>query len=95
MQHLEPTALTTVVGGTTKATNDQITQQLTALQSSIKDIANANTNGSGSNSTFMMLAMVMAMRQQQPTVVAAGGGPVAAVAASGPVVNIHTRLRHF
>ena len=94
MQLLESTALTTVVGGTTKATNDQITQQLTALQSSLKDVANANTNG-GSSNTFMMLAMCMAMRPQQPTVVAAGGPPVAAVGAPGPVVNINTRVRRF
>jgi hypothetical protein len=89
MQNLKPTELAVVVGGTKQ--NDQITQQLTTLQSSLKDLTSNTSNGSGSNNTFMMLAMMMAMRPQ-PTVVAAGGPPV--VAAAGPVVNISTRLRH-
>ena len=90
MQDLKPTELATVVGGSTSK-NDQITQQVTALQSSLKDATTANANNGGSSNTFMMLAMMMAMRPQQPTVVAAGGpGPVAA----GPVVSISTRLRH-
>ena len=88
MQDLNTTELTTVVGGTN--TNDQITQQLTALQSSIKDVA-TNNNGGSNNNTFMMMAMAMAMRPQ-PTVVAAGA-PVAA--APGPVVNISTRVRRW
>jgi hypothetical protein len=87
MKDLNPTELTMVVGGTTK--NDQITQQLTELQSSIKDVA-TNSSGSGNNSTFMMMAMAMAMRPQ-PTVVAAG----APAAAPGPVVNISTRVRRW
>lgn len=97
MHHLDRTDLTSVTGGTSKAANDQITQQLTALQSSIKDIASANTSGGGNN-TFMMLAMMMAMRPQ-PTVVAGGGGPPPMVAAAppavGPVVNISNRIRHW
>lgn len=88
MKNLNPTELTTVVGGTTK--NDQITQQLTTLQTSIKDVA-TNANGGSSNNTFMMMAMAMAMRPQ-PTVIAAGA-PVAA--APGPVVNISTRVRRW
>ena len=87
MKNLNTTELTTVVGGTTK--NDQITQQLTTLSTSIKDVA-TNNNG-GTNNTFMMMAMAMAMRPQ-PTVVAAGA-PVAA--APGPVVNISTRVRRW
>jgi hypothetical protein len=90
MQHLDRTELTTIVGGTTRATNDQITQQLTTLQSSIKDVA-TSSNGGGTSNTFMMMAMMMAMRPQQPTVVAAG----APAAAPGPVVNINTRVRHW
>jgi hypothetical protein len=91
MHNLDQTELTTVVGGTTRATNDQITQQLTALQTSIKDVA-SNTTSSGGNNTFMLLAMMMAMRPQQPTVVAAGA-PVAAAPSS--VVNISTRVRRW
>lgn len=91
MLHLDQTELTTVVGGTTRASNDQITQQLTTLQTSLKDAVSANTSG-GNNNTFMMLAMMMAMRPQ-PTVVAAGGP--APVAAPSSVVNISTRVRHW
>lgn len=92
MQDLKPTELMTVVGGTKQ--NDQITQQLTTLQSSLKDLTSStsNTNGCGGNNTFMMLAMMMAMRPQ-PTVVAGGCAP--AVAASGPVINVNTRVRHW
>jgi hypothetical protein len=86
MKNLNPTELTTVVGGTAK--NDQITQQLTTLQSSLKDVASTSNSGS-SNNTFMMMAMAMAMRPQ-PTVIAA-----AAPAAPGAVVNISTRVRRW
>src|SRR5690349_20994770 len=98
MQDLNPTALTTVVGGTTA--NDQITQQLSSLQTSLASLGN-NNNNSSSSSTMMMLAMCMAMRNQSSTVIA---GPAAAPAAvpvaapvpvaAGPVVNINTRVRH-
>jgi len=87
MQDLNTTELTTVVGGTTK--NDQITQQLTDLQSSLKDVAN-NNNGGSNNNTFMMMAMAMAMRPQAPTVVAA-----APAAAPGAVINVNTRVRRW
>ena len=86
MKDLNTTELTTIVGGTAK--NDQITQQLTDLQSSLKDVAN-NNNGSNNNNTFMMMAMAMAMRPQ-PTVVAA-----APAAAPGAVVNVSTRVRRW
>ncbi|HZJ67320.1 MAG TPA: hypothetical protein VFD36_27620 [Kofleriaceae bacterium] len=95
MQDLNPAELSTVLGGAKQT--DQITQQITALQSSLKDAvsANNNNNGGNSNQTFMLLAMMMAMRPQ-PTVVAAGGPPpIVAAAAPGPVVNISTRVRHF
>lgn len=88
MKDLNTTELTTVVGGTTK--NDQITEQLTALQTSIKDVA-TNSSGGSNNNMFMMMAMAMAMRPQ-PTVVAAGA-PVAAAPSS--VVNISTRVRRW
>jgi hypothetical protein len=96
MQSIQPAELDVVVGGTTKATNDQITQALTTLQTSIKDIASANTNGGGNN-TFMLMAMMMMMRPQ-PTVVAGGGGPPMVAGpppAPGAVINIRTRLRHW
>jgi len=92
MKNLNTTELTTVVGGTTK--NDQITQQLTALQTSLQSATTNNPNSNNSSSTMMMMAMAMAMRPQ-PTVVAAGGPPVVAAGAPGPVVNINTRVRRW
>ena len=89
MQDLNPAQLTTVVGGTSK--NDQITQQITALQSSLKDAISSKDNNGGGNQTFMMLALMMALRPA-PTVVAAGGPPPRAAAPSS-VVNISTRVR--
>jgi hypothetical protein len=88
MKNLNQNELTTVVGGTTK--NDQITQQITALQTSIKDVA-TNNNGGNNTNTMTMMMMAMAMRPQQPTVVAAA----APAAAPGPVVNISTRVRRW
>jgi hypothetical protein len=87
MKNLNTTELTTIVGGTTK--NDQITQQITALQSSLSSLS---TNNPNNNNSMMMMAMAMAMRPQ-PTVVAAGAPAVAA--APGPVVNISTRVRRW
>lgn len=96
MQDLNPTALTTVIGGTTA--NDQVTQQLSALQTSLSSLGSNNNNNS-SSSTMMMMAMMMAMRNQSSTVVASpAAAPVAMAApapvAAGPVVNINTRVRH-
>lgn len=93
MHDLKATELITVVGGTKQ--NDLVTQQLTQLQTSIKDLTSNNTGSSSNSNTFMMLAMMMMMRPQ-PTVVAAGGPPGVPVAAvGGPVVNISTRVRHW
>ena len=100
MQHLDPTALTTIVGGTTA--NDQVTQQLTALQTSLSSLGNNNNNNNSSSSTMMMLMMMMGMRNQSTVIAgpAAAPAPMAmpmpmAAPAAGPVVNIHTRVRHF
>jgi bacteriocin-like protein len=87
MKTITTTELSNVTGG--KAT-DAVTQQLTALQGSIKDLASAQTNKPASGLDPTMLMMMMAMRPQQsaPTVVA--GAPAAA-----PVVNISTRVRRW
>jgi hypothetical protein len=93
MQHLNPTALETVLGGTTSS--DQVTQQLTALQTSLASLGNNNNNSS--SSTMMMMAMAMAMRNQSTVIAGPAAAPAAVaapVAAPGPVVNIKTRIRH-
>jgi hypothetical protein len=95
MQNLKPAELSTVLGGAKQ--NDQLTQQITALTTSLKDATTAkDSNSGGGNQTFMLLAMMMAMRPQ-PTVVAAGGPPPPVIAAAPPssVVNISNRVRHF
>jgi hypothetical protein len=90
MHDLNPAQLITVVGGASK--NDQITQQITALQTSLKDAVSATGNKDG-NSTFMLLAVMMAMRPQQATVVTGGCGPVVTAAAPGAFINIRNRVR--
>lgn len=90
MTKISALALSTVTGGSTSrsSTNDQITQQLTALSSSIKDVASAPKQ----DNSMMMMAMMMMMRPQT-NVVASGPPPVAVAAPAGPVVNIATRVR--
>lgn len=87
MQDLNAQDLATIVGGASSK-NDQITQQLTALQTSIKDVASSSNNNG--NSSMMTMMMMMAMRPQGQTVVASSAP---AAAAPGPVVNINTRVR--
>ncbi len=83
MKTITTCELVTVTGGVTKA-NEAVTQQLTALQSSIKDLATAQAKPAGSD-TMTMMMMMMAMRQQ----------PQAAVAApsAAPVINVDTHVR--
>jgi hypothetical protein len=84
MKTLTTDELVTVAGGTTAA-NQAVTTQLTALQSSIKDVATAQTNNGSTNNPTMMMAMMMAMRPQAPAVIAAPAP------AAGPVINVSTR----
>lgn len=88
MENLNSTELTTVVGGATKS--DKFTEQLTLLQTQLKDMSCAGNKGKGNDNMMLMMAMMMMMRPQEPTVIA-GGAP----AACGPssVVNISTRVR--
>lgn len=92
MKTISSVELATITGGTTSS-QDAINTQLTGLQSSIKDLATAQTQKSSSSDPTTMMMMMMAMRpQQSPTVVApAAAAPVA----PGPVVNINTRVRRW
>jgi hypothetical protein len=87
MKTLDTQDLSAVSGGST-STNTQMTQALTAVQSSIKDLAANNSNNS-SSSNMLLPIMMMAMNRPQPTVVAA------APAATGPVINISNRFRRW
>ena len=89
MKTLDSQELVTVAGGLSK--NDQLTQTLTSVQSSIKDLAGQKTSSS-SNDLLLPMVMMMAFRPA-PTVVATGAA--AAPVAAGPVVNISTRIRRW
>jgi hypothetical protein len=83
--------LDTVSGGATKTASTDITNALTAVQSSLKDLATQNNNKS---SDLMPLIMIMALNRPQPTVVAAGA-PAPAVIGGGPIINISNRFRRW
>jgi hypothetical protein len=90
MTDLHATELTIVVGGTSKIKKDDLSLQLTTLQTSLKDLTSASNNNGGNANTMMLMMMAMAMRSG-PTVIAGPAGALAA--APGAVVNISTRLR--
>jgi hypothetical protein len=85
MKTLDDNDLVTVAGGASK--NDQLTQTLTSVQSSIRDLASQKNNSS--NDMLLPMVMMMAFSRPAPTVVAAGAAPAAA---AGPIVNISTRI---
>jgi len=89
MKTLDTQQLAIVAGGASK--NDQVTTALTAVQSSIKDLATQNNNNSGNNMLLPMV-MMMALNRPQPTVVAAGAAPAFS---TGPVINISNRFRRW
>jgi hypothetical protein len=87
MKTITTDTLVTVTGGV--AGNSAVTQQLTALQGSIKDLATTQAKPAGGLSDpSTMMMMMMAMRPQQQTV-------VAAPAAASPVINISNRVRRW
>jgi hypothetical protein len=89
MKTLTTNVLENVSGGASKSS--ELTTALTSIQSSIKDVANQkNNSGFGDSSTMLMLGLMLSQKNNSgPTVVAAGSAP----AASGPIVNISTRVR--
>jgi NaMN:DMB phosphoribosyltransferase len=88
MKTLTTTDLSIVSGGASK--NTELTTALTNIQSSIKDVASQKSSGGlGDPMMMMMMGLMMSQRNQGPTVVAAG----APAPASGPIVNISTRVR--
>lgn len=85
---IDPTALEKVAGGASRtSSNDQITQMLTQITSSIKDLA--GSKNSGSDPMQMMLIMMM-----MGGMGGGGGGVIAAPAAGGgaPVINVDTSV---
>jgi bacteriocin-like protein len=85
MKTLNTNELETVAGGASKS--DQLTQTLTTVQSSIKDLAASKNNSS--NDMMLPMVMMMAMNRPAPTVVTTGA---AAPVAAGPIVNISNRI---
>jgi hypothetical protein len=86
MKELSAQMLENVAGGSRQS--DQLNQTLTQVTSSIKDLANQNTNGSSSTTTMLMLALAMQNRQQ--TVVAA---PAATTVVAQPAFSFRARIR--
>lgn len=89
MKTLTTNDLTNVSGGASKS--NEISTALTSIQSSIKDVASQKNNSGFDGTTMLMLGLMMSQRNQGPTVVAAGSAP----AATGPIVNISTRVRRW
>ncbi|MFN0253395.1 MAG: hypothetical protein ACKV2T_41375 [Kofleriaceae bacterium] len=90
MKTITTNDLNTVCGGASKA-DSAVTSQLSALQSSIKDLSNNNNNKSSSNDLLpLIMVMALSQKQQGPTVVAAGA---ASPVVGGPIVNITNRFR--
>jgi hypothetical protein len=89
MKTLTTYDLNTVSGGVSK--NSEVSTALSSLSKDIQGLA-AQKNNSGFDPMMgMVLALVMSKNNQSsPTVIAAPG---AAPAASGPIVNISTRVR--
>ncbi len=85
MKTIPTTELETITGGTA-STNSAVTQQLTALQGSIKDLATAQAKPADNSMTTMMMMMAMRPQPQQTVVAAPAASPA-------PVVNIDTRVR--
>ena len=87
MQELSAQDLALVAGGSSKS--DQLTQTLTQVTSSIKDLS-SNQNNSSSSSTTTMLMLAMMMNRPQPTVVAPASGTIVT---AGPSINVRARVR--
>jgi len=85
MKTIPTTELETITGGAASK-NDAVTQQLTALQGSIKDLATAQSKPADNSMTTMMMMMAMRPQPQQTVVAAPAASPA-------PVVNIDTRVR--
>ena len=83
MKQIDARDLATVSGGSNHK-NTQLTQALTQIQSSVKDLSSSN-NGNTSNN-LMLPMMLMMMNRPSPTTVVAAPAP-----AAGPVVNVSTR----
>jgi bacteriocin-like protein len=86
MKTITTNELETVTGGV--KTSDAVTQQLTALQGSIKDLATAQSKPADNGMTTMMMMMAMRPQPQQTVVAAPAASPA-------PVINVDTRVRRW
>lgn len=89
MKTLTTNDLTNVSGGASKS--NEVTTALTSIQSSLKDLGSKKSEGGFDSTTMLMLGLMMSQKNS-------GGSTVVAAApagASGPVVNISNRVRHW
>ena len=89
--------LARVLGGASRVTsrssssNDQLTQMMTQVTSSIKDLA---TNKSSGMDPMMMMVMMMMMGGSGGSAQVAAPPPPPPPPPAAPVVNISTNIRH-
>ena len=86
LESIAPDQLETVAGGATRVTGKggdaDITAQLTALGSSIKDLAASKNTSSGGGDTMQLMMMMLMMGG------GGGGGGGGLVAPAQPVINV-------
>ena len=86
---IDPEALEKVAGGTSRASsssNDQITQVLNQITSSIKDLASQKNSGSDPMQMMLIMMMMGGMGGGGGGVVAGGAGH------APPVINVDTAV---
>jgi hypothetical protein len=88
---IDSAALETVAGGASRSSsNDQLTQMLTGITSSIKDLASQKDSGQDPMQMMLMMMMMGGMGGGGGATVAA---PVAAAPSAPPVINVTTAVR--
>lgn len=88
LETIDPTALENVAGGASRSSsgsNSEITAALTAIQSSLKDLASSKSSGSDPMQMILMMMMMGGFGG------GGGGGIVGAGTHAGPpVINVDT-----
>ena len=84
---IETADLEAVAGGSRHSGNSEVTAALTAIQSSLKDLAGSKNNQSDPMQMILMMMMMGGFGGG-----GGGGGGVGAAPAAAPVINIDTSV---